>query len=48
MQLTLRGKNTTQSYRTPVYCIDLTLRDGVNLQEAIQQRKTLISKVIKQ
>ena len=35
LQLTLRGKSTTQSYRTPVYYVDLTLRDGVNLQEAI-------------
>ena len=31
LQLTLRGKSTTQSYRTPVYYVDLTLRDGVNL-----------------
>ena len=36
LQLTLRGKSTTQSYRTPVYYVDLTLRDGVNLQRAIQ------------
>ena len=35
-QLTLRGKSTTQSYRTPVYYVDLTLRDGTNLQDAIQ------------
>ncbi|WP_349928688.1 hydrolase or metal-binding protein [Acinetobacter sp. A1-4-2] len=36
LQLTLRGKSTTQSYRTPVYYVDLTLQDGVHLQEAIQ------------
>ncbi len=36
LQLTLRGKSTTQSYRTPVYYVDLTLRDGTNLQDAIQ------------
>lgn len=36
LQLTLRGKSTTQSYRTPVYYVDLTLRDGVNIQQAIQ------------
>lgn len=36
LQLTLRGKSTTQSYRTPVYYVDLTLRDGTNLQQAIQ------------
>jgi hypothetical protein len=26
LQLTLRGKSTTQSYRTPIYYVDLTLR----------------------
>ena len=36
LQLTLRGKSTTQSYRTPVYYVDLTLREGVSLQDAIQ------------
>jgi hypothetical protein len=36
LQLTLRGKSTTQSYRTPVYYVDLTLREGIHLQEAIQ------------
>lgn len=36
LQLTLRGKSTTQSYRTPVYYVDLTLRDGTHLQDAIQ------------
>ena len=36
LQLTLRGKSTTQSYRTPVYYVDLTLRDGIHLQDAIQ------------
>jgi hypothetical protein len=28
LQLTLRGKSTTQSYRTPVYYVDLTLQMG--------------------
>ena len=41
LQLTLRGKSTTQSYRTPVYYVDLTLRDGVNLQQAIQVAKEI-------
>ncbi|MGL4585472.1 MAG: hydrolase or metal-binding protein [Acinetobacter ursingii] len=36
LQLILRGKSTTQSYRQPVYYVDLTLRDGVDLQSAIQ------------
>lgn len=37
----LRGKSTTQSYRTPVYYVDLTLRDGVNLQQAIHTAKEI-------
>ena len=41
LQLTLRGKSTTQSYRTPVYYVDLTLRDGINLQQAIQMAKDI-------
>ena len=41
LQLTLRGKSTTQSYRTPIYYVDLTLRDGVNLQEAITSAKQM-------
>lgn len=44
LQLTLRGKSTTQSYRTPVYYVDLTLRDGVYLQEAIQTAKEIDQK----
>lgn len=39
LQLTLRGKSTTQSYRIPVYYVDLTLRDGVCLKDAIQMAK---------
>ena len=41
LQLTLRGKSTTQSFRTPVYYVDLTLRDGINLQQAIQIAKEI-------
>ena len=41
LQLTLRGKSTTQSYRTPVYYVDLTLRDGTNLQQAIQMAQEI-------
>jgi hypothetical protein len=33
-----------QSYRTPVYYVDLTLRDGTNLQEAIQTAKEIDQK----
>lgn len=41
LQLTLRGKSTTQSYRTPIYYVDLTLRDGVNLNDAITSAKAI-------
>lgn len=41
LQLTLRGKSTTQSYRTPIYYVDLTLRDGVNLNDAISSAKQI-------
>ena len=44
LQLTLRGKSTSQSYRTPLYYVDLTLRDGVHLQEAIQTAKEIDQK----
>lgn len=44
LQLTLRGKSTTQSYRTPVYYADLTLRDRGHLQEAIQTAKEIDQK----
>lgn len=35
LQLTLRGKSITQSHRTPIYYVDLTLCDGTNLQDVI-------------
>ena len=41
LQLTLRGKSTTQSYRQPVYYVDLTLREGINLNDAIAQAKQI-------
>ncbi|MNE72922.1 hypothetical protein D3C80_1689020 [compost metagenome] len=41
LQLTLRGKSTTQSYRTPVYYVDLTLREGISLETAIQTAKEI-------
>lgn len=41
LQLTLRGKSTTQSYRQPVYYVDLTLRDGIDLQSAIQTAREI-------
>ena len=41
LQLTLRGKSTTQSYRQPVYYVDLILRDGSSLNDAIAQAKQI-------
>lgn len=41
LQLTLRGKSTTQSYRQPVYYVDLTLREGISLNDAITQAKKI-------
>lgn len=41
LQLTLRGKSTTQSFRTPVYYVDLTLREGISLNDAIQSAKQI-------
>jgi recombination directionality factor gp3-like protein len=37
LELKLRGKSTTQSYRAPIYYVDLTLRDGTSLAEVIGQ-----------
>ncbi|WP_199154968.1 hypothetical protein [Chromobacterium sp. ASV23] len=40
LTLRLRAKSTTQSYRTPVYYVDLTLRDGHSLIDAVTQART--------
>lgn len=37
LQLKLRAKSTTQSHRAPVYYVDLCLRDGYSLEDAITQ-----------
>lgn len=37
LQLKLRSKSTTQSHRAPVYYVDLCLRDGVRLEDAVKQ-----------
>ena len=37
LTLRLRGKSTTQSHRTPIYYVDLTIRDGISLDEALRQ-----------
>ena len=39
LTLKLRGKSTMQSHRAPVFYVDLCLRDGVSLEEAVTQAK---------
>lgn len=34
LQLTLQGKSTTQSYITPIYYVNLTLRKGIKLKKS--------------
>lgn len=41
LELRLRGKSTSQSRRAPIYYVDLTVRTGMTLGEAIGQAKTL-------
>ena len=35
LDMKLRAKSTTQSHRAPVYFVDLTIRDGMSLVEAV-------------
>ncbi|MGG1945940.1 phage capsid protein [Trinickia sp. NRRL B-1857] len=41
LELKLRGKSTTQSYRAPIYYVDLTVRSGSTLEEALTQAQEL-------
>lgn len=41
LQLKLKGKSKTQSHRTTIYHVDITLHDGVNLQEAVVSAKQI-------
>ncbi|PAU86278.1 hydrolase or metal-binding protein [Pseudomonas sp. WN033] len=41
LELRLRGKSTRQSHGTPIYYVDLTLRSGLSLEEALQQAQQL-------
>ena len=40
LELKLRAKSTTQSHRAPVYYVNLCLRDGISLEDAITQALT--------
>ncbi|CAJ9335125.1 putative hydrolase/metal-binding protein [Burkholderia pseudomallei] len=41
LELRLRGKSTTQSYRAPIYYVDLTVRSGSTLEETLAQAHEL-------
>ncbi|MCY1302557.1 hypothetical protein D9M70_522180 [compost metagenome] len=37
LELRLRGKSTRQSHGTPIFYVDLTVRGGMDMTEALQQ-----------
>jgi len=39
LELKLRGKSTTQSHRTPIYYVDLVIKDGLSLQQAVSEAR---------
>jgi hypothetical protein len=39
LELKLRGKSTTQSRRTPIYYVDLVIKEGLSLQEAVAEAR---------
>lgn len=39
LELKLRGKSTTQSHQAPIYYVDLVIREGMSLQEAITEAR---------
>lgn len=39
LELKLRGKSTTLSHRAPIYYVDLVVRSGLRLGQAVQQAK---------
>lgn len=39
LELRLRGKSTTQSHRSAIYYVDLTVREGMTLEEAIAEAR---------
>ncbi|MBN2865012.1 MAG: hypothetical protein JXK16_03315 [Thiotrichales bacterium] len=41
LALKLRGKSTRQSYGHPIYYVDLTLREGMSLEDTLTQAKAL-------
>ena len=41
LELKIRGKSTTQSHRAAIYYVDLDVREGMTLEQAIEQAKAL-------
>jgi hypothetical protein len=41
LELRLRGKSTRQSMGTPIYYVDLTVRSGVSVEDALTEAKRL-------
>lgn len=41
LELKLRGKSTTQSYRSAIYYVDLGIRTGITLEDAIVEAREL-------
>ncbi|WP_234774742.1 hydrolase or metal-binding protein [Paraburkholderia tropica] len=41
LELKLRGKSTAQSYRSPIYYVDLVVQSGFTLEEAIARAREL-------
>ncbi|HEH8458517.1 hydrolase or metal-binding protein [Pseudomonas aeruginosa] len=41
LELRLRGKSTRQSHGTPIFYVDLTVRNGMDMAEALQQASEL-------
>lgn len=39
LELRLRGKSTTQSHRTPIYYVDLCVRESIGLEAAVAQAR---------
>lgn len=41
LELRLRGKSTTMSHRSPVYYVDIVLRTGLQIEEAVKTARAL-------
>ncbi|TDJ75151.1 hydrolase or metal-binding protein [Pseudomonas putida] len=41
LELRLRGKSTRQSHGTPIFYVDITIRSGLSMEDALQEAKRL-------